>query len=87
MRVDHQTFDELVDFVDKFPHYLMGSNAGLPIVGGSILSHYHFQGGRHEFPIEKARVLKCYQRGQIKVEALDWPVSTIRVSGKNKTCS
>ncbi|MGI6392212.1 MAG: galactose-1-phosphate uridylyltransferase [Candidatus Izemoplasmatales bacterium] len=84
MRVDHQTFDELVDFVDKFPHYLMGSNAGLPIVGGSILSHYHFQGGRHEFPIEKARVLKCYQRGQIKVEALDWPVSTIRVSGKNK---
>lgn len=84
MRVDHRTFDELIDFVNKFPHYLMGSNAGLPIVGGSILSHYHFQGGRHEFPIEKARFLAEYKRGKVRIKALDWPVSTIKVSGNNE---
>jgi len=84
MKVDHTTFDELIDFINKFPHYLMGSNAGLPIVGGSILSHYHFQGGRSAFPIEKARVLQSYKKGRVRIQALDWPVSTIKVSGNNE---
>lgn len=84
MKVDSTTFAELIDFVNQFPHYLMGSNAGLPIVGGSILSHYHFQGGRAEFPIEKANVLKTYKEGKIEIDVLDWPVSTILVKGNNE---
>ncbi len=84
MKVDHETFKELVDFINKFPHYTIGSNAGLPIVGGSILSHYHFQGGRHTFPFEAARVLARYQRRRVEVEVLDWPMSTIRVTSDNE---
>lgn len=85
MKVDSQTFLQLVDFVNQFPHYLIGSNAGLKIVGGSILSHYHFQGGNAPFPIEKARVLKEYKAGRVKVEVLDWPMSVIRVVGSNES--
>lgn len=85
MQVNHQTFAELIDFINKFPHYLIGSNAGLPIVGGSILGHYHFQGGRYDFPIEKARVLKTYKANRkVQVEVLDWPLSVIRVSSENE---
>ncbi len=84
MYVNERTFAELVDFVNKFPHYLIGSNAGLPIVGGSILSHHHFQGGKYDFPIEKARVLQTYKRGRVKVEVLDWPMAAIRVVGNNE---
>ena len=54
MRIDRACFARLVDFVDQFPHYFVGSNADLPIVGGSILTHDHFQGGRHTFPMERA---------------------------------
>lgn len=84
MYVTDRTFDELVDFINKFPHYLVGSNAGLPIVGGSILAHHHFQGGRYDFPIEKARVLQQYKRRKVKYEILDWPMSVIRVSSDNE---
>jgi len=84
MHVDSKTFIELIDFINKFPHYMIGSNAGLPIVGGSILSHYHFQGGRYDFPIESARVLRSYKKKRIIVEILDWPLSVIRVTGKNE---
>ena len=84
MKVDEETFLTLVEFVNKFPHYLIGSNAGLPIVGGSILNHYHFQGGRYDFPIEKARVIDRFKRRRVKIEVLDWPLSTIRVVGKNE---
>ncbi|MBU1144874.1 MAG: UDP-glucose--hexose-1-phosphate uridylyltransferase [Firmicutes bacterium] len=84
MKVDSNTFKELVDFINKFPHYLMGSNAGLPIVGGSILNHYHFQGGRYEFPIEKARILKSYKKRKVEIEVLDWPLSVLRVVGSNE---
>lgn len=55
MRISHDTFVRLFDFVDRFPHYFLGSNADLPIVGGSILSHDHFQGGNHVFPLDLAR--------------------------------
>lgn len=81
MHVNVETLNELVDFVNQFPHYTIGSNAGLPIVGGSILNHYHFQGGKADFPIEKARVLREYKVRKTKVEILDWPMSVIRVSG------
>ena len=54
MRINRATFEELVDFIDKLPHYFIGSNAGLPIVGGSILNHQHFQGGKAILPMENA---------------------------------
>ncbi|MDY0138746.1 MAG: UDP-glucose--hexose-1-phosphate uridylyltransferase [Candidatus Izemoplasmatales bacterium] len=84
MYVNKRTFEELIDFLNKFPHYLIGSNAGLPIVGGSILSHHHFQGGRHDFPIEKARVLTTIKKNRMKVEVLDWPLSVVRIVGNNE---
>ncbi len=84
MKVDKNTFLELIDFVNQFPHYLIGSNAGLKIVGGSILSHYHFQGGNAIFPIEKAKVIKEYKVKRMSVEILDWPMSVIRVVGSNE---
>jgi len=84
MKVDYQTFEELIDFVNQFPHYLIGSNAGLKIVGGSILSHYHFQGGNADFPIQHAKVLREFNVKRMKVEVLDWPMSVIRVVGKNE---
>ncbi len=84
MYVNESTFDELVDFINKFPHYMIGSNAGLPIVGGSILNHHHFQGGRNDFPIEQARVLQKYKKGKVHYEVLDWPLSVIRVSSNNE---
>lgn len=84
MNVDKTTFAELVDFVNRFPHYLIGSNAGLPIVGGSILNHYHFQGGRHVFPIERAAVLHRFKKHGVDIELLDWPISTIRLIAKNE---
>lgn len=84
MKVDSKTFRELADFVDQFPHYLMGSNAGLPIVGGSILSHYHFQGGRADFPIQKAQIIQSIQKGRVTVEALDWPLSVIRLVSRDR---
>jgi UDPglucose--hexose-1-phosphate uridylyltransferase len=84
MQVNSTTFDELIDFINRFPHYFIGSNAGLPIVGGSILNHYHFQGGRASFPIEKARVLSHYKKAKVEIEILDWPLSVIRVVGNNE---
>ena len=56
MRISHDGFARMFDFVDQFPHYFIGSNADLPIVGGSILSHDHFQGGNHRFPMDEAGV-------------------------------
>jgi len=85
MEISNKTFNRLFSFVEQFPHYFMGSNADLPIVGGSILSHEHFQGGRHTFPMEKAPV-ECYfpsKDGDIKIGIVKWPMSVIRVSSKN----
>lgn len=81
MKVDFDTFCELMDFIIQFPHYIIGSNAGLPIVGGSILSHYHFQGGKYTFPIEHAHVIKAFRKRKVTVELLDWPLSVVRVVG------
>lgn len=84
MKIEHETFCKLFDFVKQFPHYIVGSNADLPIVGGSILSHDHFQGGSYEFAMAKAPVERYFQIKEfVDVEAgiVKWPMSVIRLSG------
>ena len=87
MKIDKSTFQRLLEFVNIFPHYFIGSNADLPIVGGSILSHDHFQAGRHIFPMERAKIKeKVVFSGFEDVEAgiLNWPLSVIRLTGEKK---
>lgn len=84
MKIDRAAFDKLLDFVTLFPHYFVGSNADLPIVGGSILSHEHFQGGHYVFPMERAQVetpLACRGFADVKVGIVNWPMSVIRLTG------
>lgn len=85
MKVSRQSISRLLEFVTFLPHYFVGSNADLPIVGGSILTHDHFQGGRYEFPMAKAPILEkvCFP-GFEDVEAgiVHWPMSVIRLRGK-----
>ncbi len=84
MKIEHDTFCKLFDFVKQFPHYMVGSNADLPIVGGSILSHDHFQGGNYEFAMAKAPVETQFQvEGfeDVKAGIVKWPMSVIRLSG------
>ena len=81
-RRDRSAFRKLLDFVKRFPHYFVGSNADLPIVGGSILSHDHFQGGRYTFAMEKAPVERAVSfPGYADVEAgiVKWPMSVLRL--------
>lgn len=87
MKIDRSTFVKLFDFVQTFPHYFLGSNADLPIVGGSILTHDHFQGGHYEFAMAKAPVeKKTVFRGFEDVEAgiVKWPMSVIRLNGPDR---
>ncbi|MBU1141140.1 MAG: UDP-glucose--hexose-1-phosphate uridylyltransferase [Firmicutes bacterium] len=85
MKITNLTFEYLLDFIDMFPEYFIGSNADLPIVGGSILNHDHFQAGRHHFPIESAKTIKTYQVNQLLVlEHILWPLSTIRLTSKSR---
>ncbi|MCD7765152.1 MAG: UDP-glucose--hexose-1-phosphate uridylyltransferase [Lachnospiraceae bacterium] len=82
MKIERATFAKLLDFVTQFPHYFVGSNADLPIVGGSILSHDHFQGGHYEFAMAKAPIEKKIRfAGYEDVEAgiVKWPMSVIRI--------
>lgn len=84
MKIDHAAFCKLFDFVTQFPHYFVGSNADLPIVGGSILSHDHFQGGHYEFPMAKAPVERDFTVpgfGDVTAGIVRWPMSVIRLSG------
>jgi len=87
MVIDKAAFGKLFSFVEQFSHYFIGSNADLPIVGGSILSHEHFQGGNYEFPMAKAPIeRKLVFKGYENVNAgiVRWPMSVIRLNGKNK---
>lgn len=87
MVISKNTFSLLLDFVRQFPHYLCGSNADLPIVGGSILSHNHFQGGNYQFPMQKAQKIKQYEFGKFKnttVSIVKWPLSVIRAACASK---
>lgn len=82
MKIDRSTFVKLFDFVGMFPHYFLGSNADLPIVGGSILTHDHFQGGRYEFAMAKAPIEETVSfAGFEEVEAgiVKWPMSVLRI--------
>ena len=84
MKIERATFEKLFDFVKLFPHYFLGSNADLPIVGGSILSHDHFQGGNYTFAMAKAPMEMTFQiKGFEDVEAgiVKWPMSVIRLRG------
>ncbi len=84
MKIDRSTFCKLFDFVRQFPHYFIGSNADLPIVGGSILSHDHFQGGRYEFAMAKAPAetpLTFEGFEDIDAAIVRWPMSVIRLTG------
>ena len=86
MKIEHATFCKLFDFVKQFPHYFVGSNADLPIVGGSILSHDHFQGGHYDFAMAKAQVERSFTVKEFEdVESgiVKWPMSVIRLSGEN----
>ena len=86
MKIEHDTFCKLFDFVKQFPHYFVGSNADLPIVGGSILSHDHFQGGHYEFAMAKAPVERSFTvEGfeDVDTGVVQWPMSVIRLSGEN----
>lgn len=83
MKIERATFVKLFDFVKQFPHYMLGSNADLPIVGGSILTHDHFQGGRYTFAMEKAPVEKAVTIPgfeDVQTGIVKWPLSVIRLS-------
>ncbi|MFD1954165.1 UDP-glucose--hexose-1-phosphate uridylyltransferase [Paenibacillus thailandensis] len=87
MAITHKSFARLLDFIEQFPHYFIGSNADLPIVGGSILSHDHFQGGRHTFPMETAPVEASFtdpQQPGVRFGIVRWPMSVVRVNGASK---
>ncbi|MGI6110031.1 MAG: UDP-glucose--hexose-1-phosphate uridylyltransferase [Eubacteriaceae bacterium] len=87
MKIDRSAFNKLFDFVTLFPHYFVGSNADLPIVGGSILSHEHFQGGGHEFPMAQAREIPVddlFPVDGVQVSRLHWPMSVIRLRGADR---
>ena len=88
MKIDKSAFEKLLDFVRVFPHYFVGSNADLPIVGGSILSHEHFQGGHYTFametaPVEESLSFKGFE--DIKAGIVKWPMSVIRLVGADPT--
>ena len=87
MKIERNTFVKLFDFVKLFPHYFLGSNADLPIVGGSILSHDHFQGGHYTFAMEKAPMEELVTiPGYEDVEAgiVKWPLSVLRIRSKDE---
>lgn len=87
MKIDKAVFEKLLDFVEQFPHYMAGSNADLPIVGGSILSHDHFQGGGFTFAMAKAECEKYFEipgfEG-VRAGIVHWPMSVIRLNGQKK---
>ena len=87
MHIDRAAFGCLFDVVDTLPHYFFGSNADLPIVGGSILGHDHFQGGRHVFPMQKAPLderIGLKEHPGVEAGIVKWPVSVIRLSGASR---
>ena len=87
MKIDRAAFVKLMDFVTLFPHYFLGSNADLPIVGGSILTHDHMQGGRYTFAMERAEIempITFAGFDDVKAGIVHWPMSVIRLNGKDR---
>ena len=88
MKIDEIVFEKLFDVLDYLPHYFVGSNADLPIVGGSILSHEHFQGGRYTFAMEKASIEEYFTLPHfldVQAGIVKWPMSVIRLKSKNRS--
>lgn len=88
MVISQDTFAQLLDIVDIFPGYFVGSNSDLPIVGGSILTHNHYQGGRHVFPMEMAELTQQFtfkDFPDVTAGIVKWPMSVIRLRGENKS--
>lgn len=86
MKIDKTTFVKLFDFINQFPHYMIGSNAGLPVVGGSILTHEHYQGGKAKFPMDDAKYIykaEIKDFEDIEFGILNWPMSVIRLRGND----
>ncbi len=86
MKIERSTFAKMMDFIKVFPHYFVGSNADLPIVGGSILSHDHFQGGHYTFAMEKAGTFQKYKVSafsEVDVEIVNWAMSVVRITHKD----
>ena len=86
MKIEEKTFRKLFDFVKQFPHYFVGSNADLPIVGGSILSHDHFQGGNYQFAMASAQIVTNFELAgfdDLQAGIVNWPMSVIRLRGDN----
>lgn len=87
MAISRETFENLAAFLELFPHYFAGSNADLPIVGGSILSHDHYQGGRYTFAMERAAVEQEYRFANypnVRAGRVKWPMSTLRLTSSDK---
>ncbi|WP_414835001.1 UDP-glucose--hexose-1-phosphate uridylyltransferase [Bacillus altitudinis] len=87
MQISKKTFERLLSFISIYPHYFIGSNADLPIVGGSILSHDHFQGGAHEFPMAKAKMEEVFSLEKfprVKAGIVKWPMSVIRLQSSDQ---
>ncbi|MDM5299844.1 UDP-glucose--hexose-1-phosphate uridylyltransferase [Bacillus pumilus] len=87
MKITKETFERLLSFISIYPHYFIGSNADLPIVGGSILSHDHFQGGAHEFPMAKAEMEHLFSLTSfpnVKAGIVKWPMSVIRLQSNDR---
>lgn len=87
MVIDNEVFEKLFDFIEQFPHYVIGSNADLPIVGGSILTHEHFQGGRYDFPMARAAVESYFALDKypsVTAGIVRWAMSVIRLSSDNR---
>lgn len=83
MKIDKSTFERLLEFVTKFPHYFIGSNADLPIVGGSILTHDHFQAGRYTFAMQTSSKKSIRNVDGVELSVVDWPMSVIRLNSKD----
>lgn len=86
MKITKDTFDRLLDFTNLFPHYFIGSNADLPIVGGSILTHDHYQGGNYTFPMDNAKEILNFKIDNYNVDLsiLKWPLTVVRLKGENR---
>ena len=87
MQMTRDTVEKLFDFIEIAPHYFVGSNSDLPIVGGSILNHEHYQGGLHEMPMHKAKILKYFKNEQypdVEIGQVNWYNTAIRLSGYNR---
>ena len=87
MVINRWTFAALLDFTSQFPHYFCGSNADLPIVGGSILNHNHFQGGRATFPMDRAEGLEAFTHPdypEVSIRHLHWPLTSLRLQSASR---